>query len=94
MSYYWPIADGQAKELINSRDLFDPVNVTFVPDRFGNLNSAFQLNSGYFKAPADSYFGESFTIMAWVKLNNYIRFQRLLDFGNGPDSDNMVCFEN
>ena len=64
--------------------------MTFVPDRFGNVDSAFRLNSGYYRAPTGSYFGEKFTILAWVKMNKYVNYQRLLDFGNGQYSDNII----
>jgi hypothetical protein len=49
------------------------------------------LYGGYFQAQPGVYFDENFTITAWVKLRSYRNYQRLIDFGNGPASNNVVC---
>jgi hypothetical protein len=66
---------------------------TFVDDRFGNPFSALQLNgtNGYVEVPPGVWFDESsFTIATWVKPTTYNNWSRILDFSNGPSSDNVV----
>jgi hypothetical protein len=64
-------------------------------DRFGNPNSAIALNGGYLQAPANIYFANDLTAMAWVKLNNYgLHRPRLFDFGNGANSENVYIAVN
>jgi hypothetical protein len=66
--------------------------VSFVPDRFGNSQSALFLNSGYCTVPPGVYFNSSFTITAWVYPKDLsYKYQRILDFSNGG-SQNEVAF--
>ncbi len=44
----------------------------------------------YVQAPAGIYFNTNFTIEAWVYVRSYNSWSRLLDFGNGAPSDNVV----
>lgn len=64
-------------------------NTTYTENRFGTKNSALRFNSGYIRAPSGIYFGNYFTVLAWVKLNNYAKRQRLFDFGNGRGNANV-----
>ncbi|RNA40073.1 glycoside hydrolase [Brachionus plicatilis] len=88
---YWPIENGETRDLVTSKDLFDSNNASFTQDRFGFDNSSLYFNNGYINAPSGIYFGTEFTVLAWVKLKNYLEWQRLFDFGNGRENDN-VCF--
>lgn len=83
---------GKTLDYVGGSHLFDPSNVTFdQPDRFGNnAGSTVSLNLGYLKVPEGVYFAGSLTISAWVYLRYENRMCRLIDFGNGPDKDNIV----
>lgn len=45
---------------------------------------------GYWLVPPITRLGLNFTILAWVKLHSYRNHQRLLDFGNGASSNNVL----
>ena len=46
---------------------------------------------GHGNLPPGNYFEKSaFTIMIWVELLSYNRFQSIMDFGNGKASDNIM----
>ena len=65
-------------------------NTTFTSDRFGNPNSALNLNGGYTVVPAGVYFNSPFSITLWV--NPYLNesWARLIDFSNGYAVDNIA----
>jgi hypothetical protein len=71
---------------------------TFVPDRFGNPNSALNLNGGWAQVPAGNYFNTpAFTISVWVYPLQVGFWARVIDFSNGQDADNVILsfkFEN
>ena len=56
-----------------------------------SFNGAGQTNQ-YLAVPAGDWFGEEFTIEAWVYPRSYQFSSCLLDFGNAPDADNLVAF--
>ncbi len=62
---------------------------SIVAGRFGNARS---LNgtSDYILAPSGVWFTGNFTIEAWVYERSYNSWSRLIDFGNGSASDNIV----
>ena len=63
---------------------------TFVPDRFGNENSALSLNGGWTQVPIGIYFDTpQITICAWVFPQLVEKWSRLIDFGNGGRTDNL-----
>jgi len=71
------------------------LNGALSTDRFGNLNSALLLNSGYTTVPAGVYFDPAtgvFSVMTWIKLSAYADRQAIIDFGNGAPSDNIVFY--
>ncbi len=64
---------------------------SFTSDRFGSANSALALNGSWTKVPSGIYFDTpEFTISAWILPQTTSFRSRLLDFGNGPDADNIV----
>jgi hypothetical protein len=66
-------------------------NAYLATDRLNNAQSALYLNTGYCTVPPGEYFtGGSFTIIAWVYRVQISSQNRLLDFGNGPASDNVI----
>jgi hypothetical protein len=77
-------------EPIGDSDLYDGANYTFVSDRFDRPKSAIYFNKGYLKVPPGIYFSTNFTLIAWIRLNSYQRWSRIIDFGNGPGNDNII----
>jgi len=71
-------------------NLYNGVNYTFTSDRFCSPRSAVFLHSGYLQAPSGVYFTDDFTITAWVYANSYAYTQRIIDFGNGQATNNVV----
>jgi hypothetical protein len=64
---------------------------TFTLDRFGNNNSALALNGGWTQVPAGIYFDTpEFTISAWIMPQDAGPRARLIDFGNGSGTNNIV----
>ena len=65
-------------------------NTSFVADRFGNANSALALNNGSTQIPPGVYFDTSeFTVTVWVYPQQIDVWSRVIDFGNGPNADNI-----
>jgi hypothetical protein len=63
----------------------------FTTDRFGNANSALALNGGWTQVPAGVYFNTlGFTISVWVYPQQIGYWSRVLDFGNGAASNNVI----
>jgi hypothetical protein len=90
--YYWPL-DNQLNDLINGADMYLPSqgNNLLTTDRFNKPFSALSLNNDFYRVPPGVYFnGGNFTVAAWVKVKTNIRWQKLIDFGNGEDNDNIV----
>jgi hypothetical protein len=68
---------------------------TFTLDRFGNQNSALALNGGWTQVPAGIYFDTpEFTISVWFMPQQVSPWARLIDFGSGPGTDNIVLVLN
>ena len=64
---------------------------SFVSDRFGNPNSALALNGGWTHVPSGIYFEtREFTISVWIYPQQIGPYSRLIDFGNGFQSDNVI----
>ena len=62
--------------------MYGGANTIFTNDRFNRPLSAISLNTGYLNISASDFFGTGkFTIMAWVKVRNYNKWSRLVDFG-------------
>ena len=47
------------------------------------------IDLGYLTVPPGVYFSGSFTVSAWVKVNSIRDMARIIDFGNGPESNNV-----
>ncbi len=61
-------------------------------DRNGSSNSAVQLSKGgYGYLPNRNYFStEGFSVMVWVRLLSVQYWQRIIDFGQRDQSDNII----
>ncbi|RNA23479.1 glycoside hydrolase [Brachionus plicatilis] len=89
LTNYWPIENGEARDLVASKNLYDAFNANYSQNRFGYTNSALSFYDGYIRAPSGIYFETEFTVLAWVRLRNYSSWQRFFDFGIGRDKDNV-----
>ncbi|CAF1057190.1 unnamed protein product, partial [Brachionus calyciflorus] len=90
ISNYWTVTVNDLKDVVNSVGVFEQTNSSLVSDRFGNSNSAFRVQNGFVRVANNTYFSGEFTVTAWVKLNAYLVYQRLIDFSNGPQSDTIL----
>ena len=93
LAYYWPFNGHLLTDTNNKSYLFDGQNSKFINDKNDKLHyAAIGLYEGYFKVKDDFYFNANeFSVMAWVKVRSYKYSQRLIDFGNGPGDDNVLC---
>lgn len=63
----------------------------FVDDENSDDNSKYlTLTDNYLVAPAGVYFNGDYTISAWVKVGSVKNWARVIDFGNGPNSNNVI----
>jgi hypothetical protein len=91
LTHYWPITSGQMTNQISSAHMTQGSLTTFVPDRFGNPNSALNLNGGWTQVPSGNYFNtREFTISVWVYPQQVGLYSRVIDFGNGPGPENVI----
>ena len=91
MTHYWSFDNCQMLDQIDMAHMTQGENTTFVEDRFGNPNSALALNGGWTQVPPGIYFDTpEFSISVWVYPLNVADFARVIDFGNGPKSDNII----
>ena len=43
--------------------------------------------------PQGIYFSGAFTIITWINIQKSVQYQRIIDFGNGVGSDEIIlCF--
>lgn len=65
--------------------------MSFTTDRFNRTNSAVFFYYGHYQLSSGIYFyAGDFTISAWVRFDNILPWQRVVDFGNGEQSDNIL----
>ena len=64
--------------------------IGFVQDRFNNTNGAIFTNPGYYILPPGIYFYTTFSFLVWVKVFEFTAWSRIIDCGNGPNSDNIL----
>ena len=72
--HYWPF-DGSNNDVIGGDTFSNCASPQFVSDRFGNQNSAANLqpcftNNALQNVPTDTYFGGDFTIDFWINLRS------------------------
>jgi len=65
--------------------------IAFTADRFGDTDSAMALNGDGTQVPSGIYFDTpEFSISVWIFPQGVGTWSRIIDFGNGPNSDNIV----
>jgi hypothetical protein len=63
----------------------------FIENRYGCPYTALSLNGGWIQVSSGVYFNtREFSITLWVYPLNVGNFSRVLDFGNGPNSDSII----
>jgi len=77
-------------DVVGEANLFGGSSYSFTYDRFCSPNSAIYFNKGYLQVPNGVYFSGDFTVTAWIYLKSYQYWSRIIDFGNGPESDNVI----
>ena len=91
LMHHWSFDNGQMKDRISSAHMSQGHLTAFTNDLYGNEISAFSLNGGWTQVPSGVYFNTSeFTISAWILPKNVGYYARIIDFGNGPDKDNII----
>ena len=78
-------------DVIGSSNMIQGNLTSFTSDRFNNPNSALALNGGWTQIPSGIYFDTpEFTISVWVYPSSVGSSSRIIDFGNGQFSDNII----
>ena len=75
---------------IGNANLFDGTNQVPCENRYGLPKTAIRLREGFLKVPTGVYFSSDFTVTAWVKIYSIQNMVRILDFGKGTGSDNII----
>ena len=94
--YYWPLGESLADSK-SKKDIKIKLKGEITTNRFNETNSALRFNEGYGEIQSGVYFEKSgFTFMIWVKVNSYIQalHQRIFEFGNGRNADNIALSIN
>ncbi len=91
MTNYWPISNGQMFDTVGAAHMTQGSSTYFTSDRFGNLYSALALNGGWTQVPPGIYFNtREFTISVWILPQQIGNWERVIDFGTGHSSNNIV----
>jgi hypothetical protein len=78
-------------DVVGGANMYNGTNYTFAYDRFCNAYSAINFSSGYLQVPPGIYFSGEFAITAWIYLlPQQTQTSRIIDFGNGPGSNNIL----
>jgi len=66
--------------------------VSWTKDPFGNVNRALFFNQGFLQTGKGNFFPNknAFTIAAYVKPSRHNHWQRVIDFGNGANNNNIL----
>ena len=88
---YWPF-DGDINDQSGSKWNGSSTNLTFTNDRHGTTgkSASFDGISSYIELPPKSNLSGDLSASGWIQLmSSKDRFERIFDFGNGPESDNV-----
>ncbi|MFZ4773744.1 MAG: LamG-like jellyroll fold domain-containing protein [Terrimicrobiaceae bacterium] len=79
-----------SNKAVRSVSLTSGVVKTVAGSPLGGAVLSFDGSDDFAQAPSGEYFTGDFTVMAWVYVRNFNSWSRLIDFGNGPNSDNIL----
>ncbi len=88
--------NGDYSDSKGGANLTNGLNYGLTSDRFGNPNSALNLNYGYMNIPPGIYFNGTFTITTWAYLRNYVKWDdwtTIVYFGTGYNDWTNSIFE-
>jgi len=88
--------NGDYSDSVGGANLKNGLNYGLTSDRFGNPNSALNLNYGYMNIPPGIYFNGTFTITTWAYLRNYVKWDdwtTIVYFGTGYNDWTNSIFE-
>ena len=88
--HHWPLDKLIGYGMMQKKSINQSVSCDYVNDRFNRKESALFINWGYISVPAGIYFYGDFTISVWFKLDQMNANARILDFGNAPNSNNII----
>ena len=77
---------------VTGLSLINPTNIQFVSDRTGAPNSAIYINNGSLLAPTATYFSGDFSITAWINMQSYAAWSRLVQCGTSTTYANDIYF--
>lgn len=80
--HHWSFCD-TIRDAVGNAHLYNGVNYSFISGSNKDqmrIFSAIRLDSGYLQAPPRVYFNGDFTITAWVRINRFSLWGRLIDF--------------
>ena len=78
-------------DVISEFDLKEGSNVSLTFGRPNKLSSYLNIRSGYYKFRPTQAMNNDFSVLLWAKVNSKQDWQRVIDFGNGALSNNIVC---
>ena len=90
ITHYWPFINDTI-DIIGKSNL-TASKPTMSSDRFNNQLNAIRVSniSNFLTAPPNIYFySVNSTLTAWIKLSSCGQHSRLIDFGNGPNTNNI-----
>ena len=91
MTHYWPISNGQMNDSVGTANMIQGASTTFTSDRFGNPDSALNLNEGWTQVPSGVYLeSPQFTVSVWVYPKQVRANARIFEFGNGIAQDSIL----
>ena len=92
---YWSF-NGNYNDQIGAGNPTGGVNFSLTTDRFGNLNSAVDLSSGYLNLPNITFVNGSFSLLGWIYPTKLTSLHFLVSFarGNGDTVTSLAMWDN
>ena len=95
LTHHWTFSNGSMADAIGHVQMQQGLKTTFSLDRFGNANSALNLNGGWAYVPAGVYFSSpQFTISVWVFPLNVSTWARVIDFSHANNYEIVLALRN
>jgi hypothetical protein len=92
---YWSF-NGNYNDQIGAGNPTSGLNFSLTTDRFGNLNSAVDLSSGYLNLPNITFVNGSFSLLGWIYPTKLTSLHFLVSFarGNGDAVTSLAMWDN
>ena len=96
LTYYWPLTSQLLTDEISGAQLTNTYSLSDAcTDHNNEYYGCFYLSYRYFVLPSAVYFNSDFTLSVWI--NPYLNseaYTRILEFGNGKYSNNVILMVN